>query len=73
MIHDPDHAPRTNLTKMEYMHSDAKLTTLNHFHEKLLKLKGLMKTKAGKQRAEGRHNFMETYLQQFQGEWEGRL
>ncbi len=45
MIHDPDQAPRTNLTKMEYMHSDAKLTTLNHFHEKLLKLKGLMKTK----------------------------
>ncbi|CAK9195020.1 unnamed protein product [Sphagnum jensenii] len=73
MIHDPDQAPRTNLTKMEYMHSDAKLTTLNHFHEKLLKLKGLMKTKAGKQRAEGRHKFMETYLQQFQGEWEGRL
>lgn len=28
---------------------------------------------AGKQRAEGRHKFMETYLQQFQGEWEGRL
>ena len=28
---------------------------------------------AGKQRAEERHKFMEAFLQQFQGEWEGKL
>jgi uncharacterized protein len=39
--------------------------TLNHFHEKLLTLKGRMKTASGRALAEGRHAFMEAYLEQF--------
>lgn len=37
VLHDPGVAPRTNLTAEEYKSGEA--TTLNHFYEKLLKLK----------------------------------
>jgi uncharacterized protein len=67
VLHDPGVAPRTNLTAEEYKSGEA--TTLNHFYEKLLKLKGMMKTKAGKEVAESRHAFLETYLDQFHREW----
>jgi len=73
VMHDPEQKPRTSLSKSQYVSGDANPTTINHFHEKLLKLKDLMKSKAGKQRAEERHKFMEAFLQQFQGEWEGQL
>jgi uncharacterized protein len=46
-------------------------TTINHFYEKLLKLKDLMKTDAGKRRAAARHAFLELYLDQFHAEWDG--
>ena len=44
---------------------------MNHFHEKLLRLKGMMKSDSGRRRAEGRHEFMLMYLEQFHGEWDG--
>lgn len=44
VLHDPKIPPRSDLTKQEYMKKDEQ-TTVNHFHEKLLKLKNLMKTK----------------------------
>ena len=43
--------------------------TINHFYEKLLKLKNMMKTSTGKVMAEERHQFMEKYLEQFFKEW----
>lgn len=42
MLHNPDIKPRLNLSKESYTRENQ--TTLNHFHEKLLKLKALMKT-----------------------------
>lgn len=39
--------------------------TINHFYEKLLRLKGSMHTQAGKKEAENRHQFLLQYLQQF--------
>jgi len=45
--------------------------SINHFHEKLLTLKGRMKTEAGRKLAEGRHAFMEKYLEQFAQELAG--
>jgi len=46
---------------------------LNHFYEKLLLLKDRMNTGAGRKMAEQRHEFMQTYLDQFYMEWEGEL
>ncbi|KAI5061352.1 hypothetical protein GOP47_0023857 [Adiantum capillus-veneris] len=72
-IYDPSVQPRVNLTKDEYVKQEGKNISLNHFYEKLLKLKDLMKTEAGRRRAEGRHKFMEEFLKEFHGEWEGKL
>ena len=47
-------------------------TTVNHFYEKLLLLKDLMNTEAGKKIAEERHNYMEQYLDKFFKEWDGK-
>lgn len=44
VLHDPKILPRCDLSKEKYMKKDEQ-TTVNHFHEKLLKLKALMKTK----------------------------
>jgi uncharacterized protein len=70
-IHVPDLAPRTNMTPEEYR--NGKDTAINHFHEKLLKLKALMNTSYGRKMAEQRHQFMLDYLKQFDLEWSGKL
>ncbi|XP_060193922.1 uncharacterized protein LOC132623207 [Lycium barbarum] len=71
VLHDPRFQPRSDLSKENYMNKEEQ-TTVNHFHEKLLKLKDLMKTEAGKERAEKRHKFMEDFLKEFYEEWDGR-
>ncbi|PQP98337.1 uncharacterized protein Pyn_18073 [Prunus yedoensis var. nudiflora] len=71
VLHDPNIQPRSDLSKEKYMKKDEQ-TTVNHFHEKLLQLKSLMKTKAGQRRAERRHKFMEEFLVEFYEEWDGR-
>lgn len=78
-MHVPGVGPRENLTKEDYVNSNAnkrtKLhehfdTTVNHFHEKLFKLKGLMKTKTGAALATLRHARMVHFLDMFHEEWE---
>lgn len=56
--------PDALMSKEAYMGAAKKEDTVEHFYEKLLHLRGLMKTKAGAAIAEGRHKFMEYYLQQ---------
>ena len=69
LIFDPEQKPVVNIDKESYKKSEA--PTINHFYEKLLLLKDLMKTATGKQMAQQRHQFMELYLEQFYNEWEG--
>ncbi|KAK9676451.1 hypothetical protein RND81_11G078200 [Saponaria officinalis] len=71
ILHDPNIKPRLSMSKEDYMNKE-KQTTLNHFHEKLLKLKDLMKTQAGRRRAERRHAFMEEFIEQFYLDWDGK-
>ncbi len=70
-LYDPGIPPNQVLTKEEYKKSIS--PTINHFYEKLLLLKDLMNTTAGKRIAEERHRFMEIYLDHFYNEWEGEL
>lgn len=68
-MYNPDIKPELNMSKEEYKNSTA--PTINHFHEKLLLLKDRMNTDTGRQIAIERHQFMETYLEQFNNEWNG--
>jgi len=67
LIYDPNFKPKENLSKEEY--KKGKTATVNHFYEKLLKLKDLMNTKTAKEMAENRHQFMLDFLEQFYLEW----
>lgn len=69
VIYNPLIKPKLEMTPQEYKASDA--PTINHFYEKLLKLKDKMNTSSGKKIAQERHVFMESFLEQFYQEWNG--
>lgn len=69
LLYDPDQAPVLHDDFEKYARS--KGTTVNHFYEKLLLLKDRMNTESARKMAEGRHRFMEEYLERFFAEWEG--
>ncbi|TCO26864.1 uncharacterized protein EV200_103196 [Pedobacter psychrotolerans] len=69
VLYDPAIKPEEHLSKESYKNTTA--PTINHFYEKLLLLKDMMNTAAGKKIAEKRHQFMLDYLDQFYSEWEG--
>ncbi|MEW5317527.1 MAG: hypothetical protein WDW38_008815 [Sanguina aurantia] len=73
-LYDPDIPPNLNHTKSSYVNraKQEQSTTLNHFYEKLFLLKDLMKTESGMKMAAQRHEFMESYVEQFLMEWQGK-
>ena len=68
-LYNPAIAPKLNQSKEAYKKSKA--PTINHFYEKLLLLKDQMNTKTGKAMAEGRHQYLLDFLEQFYAEWKG--
>lgn len=68
-IHNPNLPPRESMTAEEYR--NGKTTAINHFYEKLLKLKDRVNTPSAKAIAEERHRYMEQYVERFYKEWDG--
>lgn len=70
LLHHPDRKPVLHHSKEAYVKDDG--PTTNHFYEKLLLLKERINTSVAREIAEGRHKFMEEYLETFLREWEGQ-
>lgn len=70
-LYDPAVKPTLHNSFETYKASTA--PTINHFYEKLLLLKDRMHTETAKAIAEQRHLYMEGFLEQFYGEWEGKI
>jgi uncharacterized protein len=68
-MHDPDASPEMHDSFERYKSSTG--PTTNHFHEKLLLLRDRMNTPSARRMAEGRHQFMEQFLERFHAEWDG--
>lgn len=71
LLYHPDIKPITHKNLDSYHKNRSH--TINHFYEKLLKLKDLMHTRAAKEIANERHEFMELFLKQFYKEWKSEL
>lgn len=70
LLYDPEVKPVDFSDKDDYRKHETH--TINHFYEKLLKLKDLMNTESGRQLAEKREQFTKEFLERFYAEWEGR-
>lgn len=68
VIYDPSINPMEYKTLDEVKNKNNH--TINHFYEKLLKLKDLMNTETAKKIAYDRHEFMKKYLNEFFNEWD---
>lgn len=68
-MHHPDILPKLNMTKEEYRNSES--TTVNHFYEKLFRLKERMSTATAIGIAERRDEYMHHFIDEFMNEWNG--
>ncbi|MBE5948364.1 MAG: HD domain-containing protein [Lachnospiraceae bacterium] len=69
VIHNPNINPNLDMDAKEYRNHIS--TTINHFYEKLFKLKDLMNTDIAKIIAQDRERYMKEYISEFMDEWEG--
>lgn len=68
LIYDPEQPPEPHDSFEAYRAKSG--PSINHFYEKLLLLKDRMQTDAGRELAESRHAFLETFLNRFFAEWD---
>ncbi len=67
-MHNPEIEPE------EYKHNSSSQTSINHFYEKILKIKPeSFHTKKAREIAKGRYEFVEKFVDRFIKEWEGEL
>lgn len=69
-LYDPDIKPAKFKSTDEYRSADSH--TINHFYEKLFKLRKQLNTKKAKQIALKREKFMKAFLKEFYAEWNGK-
>ncbi|KAI8090267.1 uncharacterized protein B0P05DRAFT_530086 [Gilbertella persicaria] len=69
-LYVPDHKPIENITQEQYLSNNAtNSSAITHFHEKLFKLKSMMRTPKGKALAVERDQFMQLFVQQIEKEF----
>jgi uncharacterized protein len=68
---DPEITPTYHDSFESYKSSAS--PTINHFYEKLFLLKERMHTAAGREIAEGRHQYMVDFVNRFYMEWDGKM
>lgn len=66
-IYNPNIEFNTEVTKENYRNKNS--TTINHFYEKLFKLKDFMNTKTAKEIAINRDKVMKNFIEEFMLEW----
>jgi uncharacterized protein len=65
-LHDPSIPPKER-------YDGRSLTSVNHFYEKILKIKDTLNTSTAKEIAEERHKFVEEFLDRFFKEFKGEM
>ena len=68
-MYDPDEAPCLDMDAEAYRKHVS--TTVNHFYEKLFRLRDLMNTETARRIAQQRDAFMRSFLEEFYAEWNG--
>ncbi len=68
-MHEPDLKPTLHQSFEEY--KTKRSSSINHFYEKLFLLKDRLHTDTAKKIAQNRHNFMVNFVDTFLQEWEG--
>lgn len=70
-IYDPLVAPRDEMSRDDYRDLRHE-TIINHFYEKLLKIKGMLNTEAARSIAVHRQQVMIDFLDEFKEEWQSK-
>ena len=72
LLHDPADPPLENDDEIRKEYHTRKGGSLNHFYEKLFRIKDKLNTKTATKIAQGRDQFMREYVKQFLAEWDGK-